>query len=168
MKRTDTITNSENIIDSRDIIARIEYLRGELDALLDAVTDAETDEDRKTAQEAFAEWLGGNAEDGVPTSEDLAAPLSKQWAKSDDAEELSALENLADECEGYGDWSHGDTLIRDSHFTEYAQQLAEDIDAIPDDAKWPCICIDWEKAADVLRADYCEVNFDGETYLIRA
>lgn len=75
---------------------------------------------------------------------------------------------LQDEAEGYAaDWKYGEALIRDSYFKRYAMELAEDIGAIPDDAKWPCTCIDWDKAARELQMDYTSVEFAGITYWVR-
>lgn len=59
------------------------------------------------------------------------------------------------------------TLILDSYFENYAQQLAEDIGAIPDDAQWPANCIDWERAARELQVDYTSVEYDGITFWYR-
>lgn len=124
-----TPTNTDDVIDSRDVIARIEELEEE--------------------QERLAE-----AEAGPLPEEDTA--------------ELAALKALAEEAEGYApDWNHGATLIRDSYFKEYAQQLADDIGAIPRDASWPCTCIDWDQAAHALQQDYTAVEFDGVTYWVR-
>jgi hypothetical protein len=140
MKRTDEITNTQDVIDSRDIIARIEELES---------------------------WF--TYDDGNATDAQLAAFAENDHAgREDEAKELISLRALAEECEGYGDWRHGDALIRESYFTEYAQQLAEDIGAIPDDAKWPCDCIDWDKAAQELQQDYTSAEFDGVTYYIRS
>jgi len=47
------------------------------------------------------------------------------------------------------------------------EQLAEDIGAIDKDLQWPVYCIDWEQAANELRVDYSEVDYDGETYYYR-
>jgi hypothetical protein len=58
-------------------------------------------------------------------------------------------------------------LIADSDFEDYARQLAEDIGAVPSDGSWPVSCIDWERAADELRADYTTITYDGEDYLTR-
>lgn len=86
----------------------------------------------------------------------------------DDAEELQALTDLADQCEGFPDWPSGATLIRDTYFTEYAQDFASDIGAIGrNDLAWPCNHIDWNAAAEDLKSDYGEVDFAGETYYIR-
>ena len=121
MYKTREITNSEDIIDSRDVIARIEYLES---------IEGERDED--------------------------------------EVQELIALKALADEASGYAaDWTYGEMLIRDSYFEEYARQLAEDIGAIPSDARWPCTCIDWEQAARELRMDYTAVEFGDVTYWVR-
>lgn len=130
MTRSKEITNSEDVIDSRDVIGRIEYLESERDGL---------------EGEALAEWN-----------------------ESDEANELKALQALADEASGSPDWTYGKALIRDSYFEEYARELADDIGAVPDNLSWPCTCIDWEQAAWELQMDYMSVDFDGITYWIRA
>ncbi len=85
-----------------------------------------------------------------------------------DQEELDALRALAEEAEGYAeDWNYGVTLIRESYFTEYAQDLAEDIGAIDPNASWPMNHIDWEAAADALKEDYTQVDLDGIAYYVR-
>lgn len=65
-----------------------------------------------------------------------------------------------------GDW-YPVTLIRDSHFEAYAEQLADDIGAINAELSWPNNCIDWERAARELQMDYSTVEFDGVTYWYR-
>lgn len=125
-------TNSDDLIDSRDVIARIEELEGARDAA------------QEESEAALIAWLEANGE------------------------ELTALKSLADEASGYAsDWQHGETLIRDSYFEDYARQLAEDIGAIPENSAWPCTCIDWEQAAKELQMDYTSVDFDGITYWTR-
>lgn len=94
--------------------------------------------------------------------------LPDEWATSEEGEEYAALVALRDEAEGYcPDWRDGAALIRDSYFTEYAKQLADDIGAIDSAASWPTNCIDWEQAADELKQDYTAVNFDGVEYWVR-
>lgn|SRR5574337_519667 len=122
------ITKYDDVIDLRDVIARVEELR------------EGRDESGETA---------------------------------DDAEELAVLESLLSECKGAGgdeqwegDW-YPVTLIRDSYFEDYAQELAEDIGAINPDASWPNNCIDWERAARELQMDYTSVEFDDVTYWTR-
>lgn len=89
-------------------------------------------------------------------------------AQDDLFADLATLEALAEEASNYApDWEHGETLIRDSYFKEYAMELAEDIGAIKSDASWPNNCIDWDQAARELRMDYSAVDFDGVTYWVR-
>lgn len=87
---------------------------------------------------------------------------------SDEGAELAILKALATEGEGCADWEHGETLIRDSYFEDYAQELAEDIGAIKDNASWPYTCIDWKRAARELQQDYTSIEFDGVTYWVRS
>lgn len=139
------VSNSEDVIDSRDVIARIEELEAELDEFVPA-DDAVIDE------------------------------------MVDERQELRVLKALAEECEGYAaDWLYGETLIRDSYFTEYAEELAYECAPSQEAAAflrgnpggelsgWPftCMSIDWEQAARELQMDYTAVDFDGVTYWIR-
>lgn len=121
-----------------------------------------------------------DSRDVIEAIEELEGEIEAKTHESDDEadveevaelqEELDALKKLAEEAEGYAaDWKHGEVLIRDSYFTEYAQELADDIGAT--DRKfahqWPYTCIDWEQAARELKYDYTGVEFDGVTYWIR-
>ena len=131
-----TFTNKDDVIDSRDVIARIEELEDEL-------KDGAINEDTSMFE------IDG--EDFDP-----------------EYNELEALKSLAEEASGYApDWEYGESLIRDSYFKEYAQELAEDCGMIVADATWPNNCIDWEEAARQLQQDYTSVDFDGVEYWIR-
>ena len=92
----------------------------------------------------------------------LAAPLDNE-----ERAELQSLQAVANEASSSPDWHHGETLIRDSYFREYAQDLAEECGLINPDAHWPNDCIDWDRAARELQVDYFPVDFDGVTYWIR-
>jgi hypothetical protein len=85
-----------------------------------------------------------------------------------DADDQKAFEELAKEAEGSPDWEHGETLIRDSYFEDYARELAEDTGMVKGDEDWPLRHIDWEAAADELKNDYFSVDFDGVEYWIRS
>ena len=146
MSRQD-VHNGQDVIDSCDVIARIEELETEL-------RDAYEAED-ETQAEAFPDWLKAAAENDAHTLQDTA-------------QELQVLFTLQDEASGSPDWRHGETLIRDSYFESYAQELAEDIGAISRDAGWPNNHIDWEAAAEALQQNYTSVEFDGVTYWIRS
>lgn len=128
---------TNDIIDVRDIIARIEALENDIADLLEYSTEADP-----------------------------------QWREYND--ELQALLKIMAELETVGggdeqwrgDW-YPITLIADSYFKEYAQELAEDCGMINDNASWPNNCIDWDKAARELRMDYTPVTINGFTYWTR-
>jgi len=82
----------------------------------------------------------------------------------EEREELTSLRAICEEGDSFADWTYGCTLIRESYFTEYAQELAEDIGAISSDAQWPLSYIDWDRAADALKMDYSTIEVEGTTY----
>lgn len=93
---------------------------------------------------------------------------SWQDTHQDDAEELAILIALQDEASGYSpDWTYGSTLVRDSYFETYAQELADDLGLTRDNESWPYTCVDWERATAELRQDYTCISFDGVDYWIR-
>lgn len=97
-----------------------------------------------------------------------AEPESLTAWDAEHHDELNTLRKLDAMGRGYSpDWPYGATLIRDSYFTEYAQELAEEIGAIKDNAQWPYTCIDWDKAARELQMDYTSIDFDGVDYWVR-
>jgi hypothetical protein len=139
------ISNSDDIIDSRDVIKRIEELEDERQDLVDALEGVGEDaEAKEAATEALDEW------------------------DDDNGDELKSLKALAEEGENCGgDWAYGATLIRETYFVEYCIQMVQDIGDLPKDIPG-YLEIDWDKTADNLRQDYSEVDYDGETYLIRS
>ncbi len=91
----------------------------------------------------------------------------------DDREELATLSGLMEGMKGYGgdeqwrgDW-YPLTLIRDSHFEDYARALADDIGAFQHGSEWPHSYIDWEAAAAALQTDYSSTEYDGVTFWYR-
>lgn len=166
------ISNTDDIIDSRDVIARIEELESELSYLTYAVDDTsgEVDETLQALNEAEGEDEIEEARENHEKALEAHASAESDLESWDGEEELQILKAFADEAEGYGDWEHGETLIREDYFTEYAQELAEDCEGIPVfwDLRWLYTCIDWEKAADKLKQDYATADFDGVTYYLRA
>jgi len=124
MTRVIKISNTDDCIDVRDVIARFEEL--------------ESDENRT----------------------------------EEETEEFNHLQGLLDELKGNGgdeDW-RGDwypvTLIHETYFVDYCEELLKDIGDLPKDIPW-YIEIDWEKTAKHLKADYAECDFDGQSYYYR-
>lgn len=135
---TQDISNTDNIIYIRDVIARV----GELRETRDAYENPEGD-------------------------------LEAHGTHAEEMEELATLEAFLDECKGNGgdeqwngDW-YPVTLIRESYFQDYAQELAEEIGAVKGGEMWPNNCIDWEMAARELKYDYTGCDFGGVTYYAR-
>ena len=160
------VSNTDNVIDSRDVIARIEELEEERQDLVDELDSAK--ESRADAEDPTSALADDTAElTELENAVNLAEDAITDWDE-DNADELKALKNLAEEAGSSPDWEYGESLIRDSYFTDYAQQLADDIGAIDRNANWPVNCIDWEQAAEQLKADYFSVDFDGVEYWIRA
>lgn len=126
--------NSEDVIDVRDIIERIEELESSKD-------DHEAEPD------------GGH------------------WS-DEEAQELQTLTDLMDDLKGYGgdeqwrgDW-YPVTLIRESYFTDYTQEMLEDCGTIPRDLpSW--LHIDWEATAREVMIDYSTVEINGVSYFYR-
>lgn len=84
------------------------------------------------------------------------------------AERLGALDALDQEIDLPETARNEGSAIPEDEFEDYAEQLAEDIGAIDREARWPLNRIDWEAAAEDLKVDYTEFDFDGTTYLVRA
>lgn len=156
---TTSISNREDVIDSREVIERIEELENELEMACIDIDELEDGRFRYSPEKRDHE---------VYDSEEEAKKAAIDNAGLDDeVEELAKLKSLQEQCEGYSDWKHGEMLIRDDYFETYAQNLAEELGYIKRDVHWPYTCIDWEKAANELQMDYTSVDFDGATYWIR-
>ena len=147
--------NNEDIIDSRDIISRIEELESEIDGKIE-----ELKEELAELHSEFEE-TGELDQERVDEIEDELADLSEGKHSSDDeVVELAILKELSNEGEDASeDWNDGSTMIRYNYFEDYARELAEDCCDMKAADAWPFTCIDWEKAADELKMDYTEIDF---------
>jgi len=145
-----------NIIDTRDLYKQQCELQSELETLQDAVSEA---------QEALNECEDAEDREVLADSFNKAQDDLADW-QSEYQEELDELNQL--ESEVGDEWMHGETLIDEDDFEEYAQDLAEDISGMPRDQPWPFNCIDWEQAANELRMDYSSCEYQGTTYLFRS
>lgn len=161
------ISNRDDIIDSRDVIARIKELEDELtepdgdycygcNLALDPPDPddpSETDEDGR-AWHLTCKEAGLRYDDGL----------------DEEREELEALKALAEQGEAHPDWPYGAALIRESYIDgDYAFERAVDFGYISDrDSmyRWPFNNMDWRAAAEDLKADATEVDFDGVTYYV--
>lgn len=143
---TKEITNSEDVIDLRDVTDRVEHL-----------------ESQPTLDDDGACYSCGS----------LTKEGDEDHESDCEVLELQRLTVLLDELRGNGgdhDWRddwYPLLLVRNSYFKDFAQQEAEDLDLVKSDARWPYTCIDWEQAARELQMDYTTVEFDGVTYWYR-
>lgn len=124
----------------------------ELETLRDAVTTAQeaSDEDKAEAQDRLndaTDAFGGEEEIELAKLNELEDKIGEYRGKIDDTKGPFAHEN---DLQGY------------------AQELAEDIGAIDDSARWPHTYIDWEQAARDMAMDYISVEWEGVTYLYRS
>lgn len=144
-----SISKYDDVIDSRDVIERIEELGEELADKLNAVTKTD-------------DWNSENISEGNYQFMVNSLPESDK----DDIEEYWMLVALAEECEQYSsDWIHGETLIRYSYFEDYMDEMIEDCYELPKDLPyWMSIKLDYE----ALKQDYNEVEFGDVTYYIRS
>lgn len=117
------INNMMDVIDSRDIIERIEELEK-------IIAGESTNED-------FLEWRT----------------------------EYDELKSLEEQCVDYvPDWEYGVTLIRESYFEEYMDDMIQDCYELPKNLPfWMSITYDYE----ALKQDYTEVDFNGVIYFVR-
>jgi hypothetical protein len=129
------------MLDVRDLIEQYEALETELmSSYLEHATN----------EQSFNEWL----------------------ATTEDNEELKELAIILDELKGSGgdeqwrgDW-YPITLIADSYFVDYCQELVSDIGDMPREIP-SYIEIDWEATANNIKVDYSEIEIDGDTYYFR-
>ncbi len=149
-----------NILDSRDLAKRLAELIDLRDSL-EALRADRLDIERQVPR---------NARETKARRAELAETQSKiddalESFGDDEAAELAGLESLESDV---SEWADGATLIDADDFVDYTKQFAEDIGAIDESARWPCTCINWDEAADELRADYTTVTYLGTDYLVRA
>lgn len=90
----------------------------------------------------------------------------------DISEEYETLTAILNELKGNGgdeqwrgNW-YPVTLICDSHFSLYVQEMLIDCGTVPSDLPY-WVEIDWEATACNVRTDYTPVDIDGVTYWFR-
>lgn len=128
---TTSLDLSADIIDTCDIIERIE----QLETIVEEMSDTDS-----SGKDAFR-----------TESQDLIALMEE-------------LKGYGGDEQWRGNW-YPSTLIRDSHFRDYAIDLAHDMGEL--NCKWPYNCIDWDQAARELRLDYSSVDIGGVVYWYR-
>ena len=136
-----------NYLDTRDLAKRMDELE-ELETALADVKEALADADPD--------------EDNVALHEDIDRAV-EDFGEAEIAElaELREIKNYV------SDWRCGETLIPEEDFVSYCQDLLEDIGVLPKDLPYYLV-IDMEATAENLKADFVEVEYLGNTYLVRS
>lgn len=136
--------------------------KGVLAALEETPEDEITDAALEIASEEVAD-----AESAVSDAQTNLDDAKIQFGE-DEQTELAELDEL--ESEVGMEWRHGEQLIPEDDFEEYARDLADELGYMDNKAasSWPFTCIDWEKAAEELKQDYSQADYQGTTYLFRA
>ena len=134
-----TVDLSADVIDVRDIIARVLELRDERDEY----------NDKMGSPDAWDSVIDGEPEE-LAMLEGI----------------LSELAGYGGDEEFDGDW-YPAQLIADGYFQEYTQNLAEECGMVDTSARWPMTCIDWKQAACELQMDYSCILIHDSTYWYR-
>lgn len=154
---TNTIEDFQgaDIIDVRDIIARVEELREERESLGSAITEANDELDG--SEEKIAAVMA-------------AEKALTDWDNTEEGEELAKLESLLSDLCGYGgdeQWEgnwYPVTLINEDYFEQAMDEMLEDIGDLPKNLpSYLTITVDY----DALKQDYSSVEFEGGTYWYR-
>lgn len=165
-------------IDTRDLCTRqqeLQDLKAAVENAQESLTEAQDElEQVSTGKPAEDESALTELEEWETALQDAQNAVDEAEADhrralddfgDDEQTELAELDELESEI---SDWRYGETMISENDFEDYARQLADDIGAVPDESRWPCTCIDWERAARELAMDYSTVTYQGTDYLVRS
>ena len=142
---------SQNVIDTRDIQARIDEIECDIELLEDEISELSEEIDELDEE---------NADDKNEIDLKLDDIEDKRGQIEELQEELSVLLDVKSEVP---EFRHGETLIHEDYWVEYVQELCEDCGY--DFPHW--IAIDWDATADNVAADYSTIELDGNTYYFR-
>lgn len=161
-------------LDTRDLYKRqqeLTDLKSNLEAAQEEMSGAEKtlaafDPDRPDVAPDDEDWYEQKKELETAVDDAKERLEAAELDFGDDEQtELSELDDLESEI---SEWRHGETMIPEDSFEDYARELAEETGAISRDAGWPLHCIDWEQAAEELAMDYSSVTYQGTDYLVRS
>ena len=141
-----------DILDTRDLNKRLNELEDEREALEESLTEERIEAEHCDPDEK--EEYDDNVTDAIEALQ--------EW-DDEYKEELDELYTMRDEIP---EWRHGEALIAEEDFAEYAEQLADDLYGVEN--HWPFNHIDWDAAADELKSDYSSIDYQGTTYLYRS
>lgn len=147
------ISNSDNMLYSRDVEKRLEELEDEKSDLESALSELKEELEGETDEEEHKD---------IKAQIESAEKELEEWGD----DEYKALKAFWDDIEGYV--SEGETLIRDSHFADYAREYCNDVFGMSEIPDLLQNNINWEGVAEDLQADYSSAEWDGITYWFSA
>lgn len=91
----------------------------------------------------------------------------QEWTEdnSNDFDHVEEIDYIEDTVSAF---RYGTTLIEEDEFEDYCRDLVEDCYDLRDVPEFIKNNIDWDGVASDLSVDYSEVNYQGESYLVRA
>lgn len=103
------------------------------------------------------------SEEGVECYEDI--PENYIYEDGEEFKHIKEIDALEREC---GDeFEYGLTFIEEDDFTDYCEELCQDLGYISKDfPRW--IEIDWGATAQNIKTDYSKMDYQGKTYYFRA
>lgn len=149
---------NNQVTDSRDLLEYRDFLATQL---TDNWNSLEGNEDFQA--DDVNEILGADGFEFADNVKEIFVEFEDQFA--DEIEHYNAINDLCEEMRGCSDFQYGESIIHENYFTDYTQELCEDMGYISKDfPTW--IEIDWEATAQNVMVDYSEFTFDGDTYYI--
>jgi len=147
------VSAGDSTIDSRQAQLTLEDLEGDRTDIVNRIAkiEAETDDE--------------GAEDRAERLEDAREELA-DWDESN-GDEYKALKDFCEEGSQYNsDWRRGVPCILESEFADHIKESASELVDV-DLNRWPFNCINWDDAAEEMKGDYTEIDFDGYAYYVR-
>jgi len=175
-----TFELGDELIDSRDVISRLEELEDELGDLTLELEDTRSELSMAKAKRISLHMRSSASESEKEALDELIEKLENEvdyaefflndWENKDEYDDLISLSKQG---ENSSDWSYGETLILETYFTQYIKELISDCYEFPEELdrnQWPWrhLKMNWEDAAEEALVDYSEICVGRYTYLIRA
>lgn len=135
-----------DVIDLRDIIARVEELEDELQSEYQAYSESEDD------PMEYDDWEYGGDSEEIQEYKELKKILDE-------------LKGCGGDEEWRGDW-YPITLIADRYWIDYVEDLVSEIGDLPRDLP-SYLVIDWEATANIIQQDYSNLTIGDEDYWYR-
>ena len=152
-------------LDTRDLQEQIDNLESEIESVEEYIEEAESELEDLAEELAEVEESQFLPQPEQPEIDEIRIKLQEYKEQLQDLrDELQPLLDL--KAEDIPEWDDGATLIPESDWEEYVEDLVKDCGYISNDVPW-WIVIDWAATADNVAADYSTVDYDGDTYYYR-